>query len=115
MHHSQIIDITPEFLTYKNDQGKSASISFKECAKNYRNHMICSGEFGESLKVAPEDEFKVIGWRDAFASPRYIEIFSDPRLRIEFPKSWRLWKPYKNFAEVHSQIIGAGWRTLDLG
>ena len=115
MHYSQIIAITPEALMYKNAQRETQSIEFMHCASHFLTYLLESGEFSTAIQIDRDTEFRAIGWRDAFAKPAYIELFSQPRLRIEFPQSWRWLFPYKKFTAIHDQLVKAGWRTLDLG
>jgi hypothetical protein len=115
MHYSQIIAITPEALIYNNAQGETVAIEFKQCASHFHAYLLESGTLASPSMIDDAQEFRGIGWRDAFAKPPYIELFSQPRLRIEFPQSWRWLFPYKKFTAIHDQLVKAGWRTLDLG
>jgi len=113
MHYSQIIAITPEALIYKNAHGDTVSIEFKQCARYFYGYLLESRTLASPDMIDDAQAFRGIGWRDAFATPPYIELFSQPKLKIEFPKRWLF--PYRKFNAIHDQLVKAGWHTLDLG
>ncbi|MEZ7860849.1 MAG: hypothetical protein QMB40_00510 [Aeromonadaceae bacterium] len=121
MNWDQLIEINSEYLIYRDDAQTRdgtqtvVTIDLSECARNFYDYLQRSGELREPSASLKTEPFRGIGWRDLFASPPYIELFAEPRLRIEFRRSWRVWDPTKKFLETQAQLLNAGWTTLDMG
>ena len=108
-----ITAITPCGLGYQDAQQEIRWVSFAECAAHYQEQQL--GTQPADARTALTGTQKTIGWRDAFASPAYIELCSEPRLRIQFPKRWGLWRSHRPFIALQQRIVAAGWITRDLG
>ena len=115
MDWDRIIEINSEFLSYRDDDRNVVTIALSECARNFYDFLQQRDELREPSASLNAEPFRGIGWRDRFASPPYIELFAEPRLRIEFRRSWRVWDPTKKFLETQAQLLSAGWKTLDMG
>ena len=121
MDWEQLIEINSQYLIYRDDAQTRddtqtvVTIDLSECARNFYDYLQRSGELREPSPSLKTEPFRGIGWRDRFASPPYIELFAEPRLRIEFRRSWRVWDPTKKFLEIQAQLLNAGWTTLDMG
>lgn len=107
------------------DGGRRHVIDFAVCRRNWVSHFNNSGDFTRYFGAAPgepapqnekptEAGTHCVALRDASAKPMYFEFFMEPRIRINFPKGWRCWRPYKPFHELSSNITGAGWGSYDL-
>lgn len=115
LDYRSITAITPSALGYQDEQQKIRWVSFAECAAHYQEQQLGTGPTDARMEETDSRPPKAIGWRDAFASPAYIELCSKPRVRILFPKHWGLWRPHRPFLALQQAIVAAGWSTLDLG
>lgn len=98
-----ITTITEQGLGYRAQQ-QNIWIDFTACAERYR----------QQAEHDTQSRARMIGWRDAFASPAYIALCSDPPLRICFPRIAGFWRRDRAFIRLQQQLTAAGWRTLDL-
>jgi hypothetical protein len=120
MDGAQIREITPEGLTYVDEEGKLQFIDFEAC---YQKHMTAfmKPEHLERYKeinyMTDEDlqarlelmkDWKEIGGRDLYGNPPYIEFYSDPPVRFEFAD-------VNEFHRVRYLVHKGGWHTFDRG
>ena len=115
MDYKQITSMTPEGLSYLDEHGKVMFIGFQECAQNYRNYVLTSGEFEiRDRELYQQETPTCVGWSDKTAKQMYIELFSEPRLRIEFRRNWLTWDMGTKFGTLQDKIRAFGWKTLDI-
>ncbi len=109
-------------ITYRDATGTLCSFSFAECRRNWTNYVNTSADF--QTTVVSEQTTYCVAWRDFFASPPYIEFWTEPRTRFEFhkPQSWLEWLRFpdtrrwrKDFLALQHQISSVGWKSYDLG
>lgn len=117
-HKERILSINEQGLTYLNELGDKCFLDFEICRRNWVVYANTSGEFvGENISLR---DTNCVGWRNVIGEPPYIEFFSEPRTRFEYPsKGWERMlglnkRFYKDFYRLQQQIIDADWSTLDL-
>ena len=123
MDGSRIKDITAQGLTYLNEQDEEVFINFAACFQRWLdqhtgaqgiksikepNHMNDAewDEFVEDIKVDKKVAYRNFDG-DAGLTHPYIEFFTEPAIRFEFPGQ-------KGFYEVLGKLKQAGWRTFDM-
>lgn len=119
MDGKQIKDITPEGLSYIDDEGKEQFINFSECYASYVQKST-SPEYWERIKRlnnftdADWDDhlervqlWREVGKRDMIGNPAYMEFNTTPPTRFTFA-TW------DEFLETQQTIERAGWQTFDL-
>ena len=119
MDGKQIKDITPEGITYLDDNGNEQFIDFAVCYANFVKE-VTSPEHWEIIKKSNNytdeawdnyrqgiERWKRVGQRDFVAHPPYIEFLSDPIIRFEF-------ETMDEFYQVEGRVRKLGWRTMDL-
>lgn len=114
MKNKKIISILPEGLTYQNGEGDQIFIDFEECRINFLKWLQKENERTDEEMKNLNEKTKCVAVRNAFEEPRYIEFFTEPRVRFEFKKSW-IKDSYKEYRSLNTKIIEAGWKTFDLG
>ena len=120
--HEQVIDatrivrMTAAGLEYKDQSGQLQFVDFATCARNFAWYVKNSGDFPDWHLLTADDipKLRCVGWRDITGKPPFIELFSQPRTRIEFRRSWRCLSPESKFSEVRKRLVELGWRTFDL-
>jgi hypothetical protein len=106
----QIKNVTREGIDYIDDEGTFQHLDFQSCYDNW--YMLQSSRTDpyydeRSRQIAKE--WKCVGHRDRYASPPYIEFFTNPLIRFEFNS------PEEGFHELRRKVEKAGWRISDLG
>ncbi len=107
------------------DVGQRHVVDFAMCRRNWVSHFNNSGDFTPHFDATPEEsapqkgksteaDTRCVALRDASAKPIYFEFLMQPRIRINFPKGWLCWRPYKPFHELSLNITAAGWASYDL-
>lgn len=115
------LEIDSNFLEFMTKDGKEIKIDFRQCRKNWIKYVNESADFSRSdLK---ERETKCIGERNCLGNPLYINLYSDPIMRIEFRYKQTIsekllghdsGKAYKEFRKLQDNVVKGGWTTFDL-
>ncbi|MFD0675241.1 hypothetical protein [Cohnella sp. GCM10027633] len=114
MEPSRILSITSTGLTYQSQTGQNVFVDFELCKTNFAKWLQIENELTDEQTNELEQKTRCVAIRDAFEDPKYIEFFSEPKLRIEFKKS--LFKDdYKKFRKLDFKINEVGWKTFDMG
>ncbi len=125
---SAVININEEGITYIGNNQDEQFIDFKECRKNWVEHVNSSRQYttwdGELIKNITEADTNCVGMRDWFSAKPYYEFFTKPLVRFEiiprrkpwefFNKRW-VHRYYPQFHAVQAKIDEFGWTTFDMG
>jgi hypothetical protein len=122
MDGKQIKAVTPQGISYLDDEGFAQFIDFAECYANYMRK-ITSPEYWERIKqlnnftdadwerhVQRMKNWKEIGARQPLTPPwadgPYIEFHTDPPIRFKFDSK-------EEYGNVITAIMQTGWKTFD--
>jgi len=114
MRYKDIVKVDEKGLKYKDNDHIEKFVDFETCKSSFVRYMA------EQYKLSSEEEqdlqqrSKTVACRDASAKPMYFEFFSNPRIRVDFPRTLYCLNPYSNFSKLQHAIINAGWTTFDL-
>lgn len=115
INYSDILDISRQGLKYRDHQGTVANICFKECAENFKNHVLASGDFDiEDPEVFKKSNSVCVAWRNASAKPKYFEFLCLSPVKVIFPKKFGLFERQKDFRTLQSKLHSVGWNSYDL-
>lgn len=99
----KIKKITADCICYVNQKGIEKVINLKECNENWLNYQKRQG------KSYVVNFPKYVGQRNVTDDPMFIELFTRPFVRIEFPKDKK-----SKFDMLKEKLTTLGWATLDL-
>jgi len=85
INYNQITNINEREITYKDNNNKLKNIVFAECRKNWVDYVNSSGDFEITIENSICE-----GWRNYFDDPRYIEFFTEDRVKVIFPRKMKL-------------------------
>lgn len=94
-------------IEYTDDNGNVQFIDFNVCYGNYLERHYRTRSTNDDIDFEGRVR-KCIGQRDLYSNPPYIELFTNPPTRFEFPLK-------EGFYELRRKIDRANWRTIDLG
>ncbi|WP_337103280.1 hypothetical protein [Paenibacillus sp. YIM B09110] len=114
MKPNRIVSITPSGLTYQSLTDQNAFVDFELCNQNFTQWLRVQNELTDEETVELERNTRCVAIRTAFEAPKFIEFFSEPRVRIEFEKSF-FKNDYKQFRKLDFKINEVGWKTFDMG
>jgi hypothetical protein len=119
MDGKQIKHITPEGITYLDDEGNEQFIDFTECYANYVKKKT-SPEHWEWMKqhnnwtdadwehyLKRIENWKEVAVRNIIGNPAYIKFHSNPQIYFAFATE-------QEFVDMYISIGRVGWRTFDL-
>jgi hypothetical protein len=119
MDGKQIKEITPEGISYLDDEGSERFIDFAECFENFKGEII-TPEYWERYKklnhlsdkhwdeyLAGLERWKRVGQRNYSAHPPFIQFFTRPMIMFEFENK-------NDFDKVIYLLRKAKWQTIDL-
>lgn len=111
-----VMDVTEDGITYKDNTGVTDKVLFDECRKNWVEHVNQSGFTdwqGNPARITFEQS-RCIGERNMLAKPPYILLYSDEKIKIEM-------KPavFKKLTKVQRELMAVlykvgGVNTFDM-
>ena len=122
MDGKQIKDVTPEGITYLDNDGNEQFIDFAQCHTNYVQKKT-SPEYWEKMKqlnnwtdanwesyIEEVKGWKEIGKRNILEMPwgdgPYIEFHTEPSIRFKFASK-------EEYGKVMTAIMQTEWKTFD--
>ena len=103
----EIVEVTTIGINYVDENGNRRFIDFEVCYQNFlANRQKNMGpQYSDELKQL-DRTYRSVGYRKFSAIPPYIEFYTAPPTRFEFPIRGR-------FEEITYRIRKAGWLTID--
>ncbi len=103
----EITDITPDGITYVDEEGNQQFIDFETCHQN----KVMEVKHYKGSRWTDKDEeiwqsMKYVGKRFALSDPPALEFYTIPRIHFEF-------STIESLTEILVGIRNAGWRTND--
>jgi hypothetical protein len=90
-------------IKYKTSFWRRTTIDFSTCNNNWKN------QNKKKIEVMGEGfAHRMTGYRNAFESPSYVELCTEPVTRFEFPSR----SEYDKFRQLMEK---SGWDTFDRG
>jgi len=104
---NQIREVSESGIQYEGEDHKLHFIDFETCWQNFLSfrEKAMAGQYTEDLKRI-DRQFRTVGYRKFSAKPSYIELYTSPPIRFEFPVSGK-------FEELAYRIRKAGYHLTD--